>query len=605
MSLKSGISTIQSYLKTLPAKPGIYHFLDKEQNILYIGKAKNLPKRVASYTTPKRLPYRLQRMISQTKSLDITITNTEEEALLLEANLIKKHEPRYNILLKDDKSYPYILIETESDFPRISKHRGAQKVKGHYFGPFSSAGAVNKVIIDLQKAFLVRPCTDSFFKNRTQPCIEYQIKRCSGPCANKISKQDYAHLVSQATDFLKGKSKSVQQQLEKSMKAASYNLQYEQAATLRDRIKALNIIQTKQLIHIPSIKNADIIATYQDKNKCCIQLFFFRNGLNYGNKAFFPKNTEGLEEADIIDAFISQFYQNQQAPKELITSHLPTNKALLERAHSTKISCPQKGKKKNLIKTVIKNAKESLIQKTTRSLRHSEMMNSIKEIFNLPKAPKRIEVYDNSHISGTNQVGAMITTDRDGFNKKAYRLFNIKSKTRGDDYAMLKEVLTRRFSRLLKEDPNRLKKTWPDFIMIDGGKGHLSITKQVLQELDIEKYVSYCAIAKGPNRNAGREQFHFPQKPPFSFPKNDPVLYYLQNLRDEAHRFAIESHRKKRKKSIRHSILDDIKGIGPTHKKSLLKTFGSVAKVKQASLKDLTKTTNKTIAKEIHNHLHQ
>lgn len=609
-NLKNAVETIKNVVKNMPALPGIYRMIGDNGDVLYVGKAKNLPKRVVNYTRPERLEYRLQSMISNVAKVEFTITDTEAEALLLEANLIKKFEPKYNILLKDDKSYPYILITEDHDFPRIAKHRNARKIKGSYYGPFASAGAVNKSIADLQKAFLIRPCTDSFFANRKRPCMEYQIKRCSAPCVDKISKNDYAELVRQTKDFLSGRSREVQENMVRLMEEESKRQNYEKAAVYRDRIKALNHIQAKQNVNISNLGDADIIGLYAKDGQCCIQLCFFRNGQNLGNSSFFPKHTEDQGDSDILSAFVSQFYAaGNLPPKELVVSCAVNEPELLEEAlssfagHKVKIILPKLGAKKDLADNAVKNAKESLDQKMIGRLKQKHHLEALQKLFNLPHLPKRIEVYDNSHISGTNEIGAMIVAGEEGFNKKAYRRFNIRNinKNAGDDYAMMAEVLTRRFKRLKQEHPDKKAGIWPDLVLIDGGMGHLGIVKKVLDSLGLSDDIIFACISKGPDRNAGREQFHMPDRDSFTLPRTDPVMYYLQVLRDEAHRFAIGSHRKKRAKSVTKSALDEIPNIGVKRKKMLLNHFGSVEDIAAASIKDLEKVEgiSTNIAKRI------
>ncbi len=594
----------------MPSCAGVYRMLDANDNALYVGKAKNLAKRVVNYTKPERLEYRLQSMIANTAKMEIITTKTEAEALLLEANLIKKLKPRYNILLRDDKTYPHIFLSGDHDYPRITKHRGAQKIKGNYYGPFASAGAVNTTITDLQKAFLIRSCSDNEFSGRTRACIEYQIKRCSAPCVDKISQENYSELISQAKNFLKGKSRDIQENLVKQMEIASAELNYEKASMFRDRIKALNKIQAKQNINVPSIKNADIIGIYSNSGQSCIQVFFFRGGQNYGNRAFFPKHEEASDE-DILVAFIGQFYQKNIPPNELIISTDIAEKNLLQEAleslvsYKIRITRPKTGDKKKIIDDAVKNAQNALQHKILSSVKQKNLLEGIATIFELEHTPKRIEVYDNSHIMGTHQLGAMIVADSDGFNKKAYRRFDIKNKNTkpGDDYAMMTEVLTRRLKRLKQECPDKKSGIWPDLLLIDGGKGHMGIVKQVLKNLDLEGEIIFACISKGPDRNAGREQFHMPGKKSFTLPHNDPVMYYLQILRDEAHRFAIGGHRNKRSKAITKSVLDDIPGIGARRKKILLNHFGSADDIKNASLEELIKADgiNKKTAEDIYN----
>lgn len=596
-SLATGVETIKRHIATMPSSPGVYRMVDADNKVLYVGKAKNLPKRVVSYTHPERLPYRLQSMIAQTVSMEIVTTGSEAEALLLEANLIKKFEPKYNILLKDDKSYPYILLTTDHDYPRIVKHRGAQKQKGTYYGPFSSAGAVNQAISDLQKAFLLRPCTDSYFDARHRPCMEYQIKRCSAPCVDKISKEDYASLIGQVMRFMAGKNRQVQEELQDEMVNASNDLNYEKAATFRDRIKALNHIQAKQKINVASLTDTDVIGLYREGGGLCIQVFFFRGGQNLGNKSFFPQHGEDLSDTEILETFIGQFYQRNPPPKRLLLPcDLPEEEAIRTALmslcnHAVSIEKPQRGDKKKVLDEATSNAKVALKQQLAKSVRQKKMMKAVAELFGLKDIPQRIEVYDNSHIMGKHEIGAMIMMGLDGFNKKAYRRFNIKGecKEKGDDYAMMYEVLTRRFKRLQMENPEQIEGIWPDLLLIDGGQGQLSVTTKVLTELGLVDKIPYVCISKGPDRNAGREQFHMPNKEPFTLPHADPLLHFLQVMRDEAHNYAIGSHRQRRSKNTFKSAIDEIPGIGAKRKKQLLHHFGSADGIKNASVEELTK----------------
>lgn len=595
-NLTQGVDKLKEYLKILPTVPGVYQMVDVKGKIIYVGKARNLVKRVANYTQPQRLEYRIQNMVASVDRLEFITTETESEALLLEANLIKKHEPKYNILLKDGKSYPYILITKDHKYPRITKHRGKRKIAGKYYGPFASAGSVNKAISDIQKAFLIRPCSDSFFGNRKRPCMEYQIKRCSAPCVDKISTADYAELVKQTNEFLKGNSRDIQAQLAQLMEQASVDMDYEKAAVYRDRIKALNQIQAKQKIHISGLNDADIIALAIDKGQCCVQVFFYRGGQNFGNRAFYLKNIDSQSEGEILSAFISQFYNEDNIPpKDIFASSAPDDGDILQllltdiAAGKVEISTPKRGERRQIVEEALKNAEMALTNKLISSIKQSENLKNVKKLFGLDSLPERIEVYDNSHISGQNQVGAMIVAGSDGFNKKAYRRFNITSVhiKPGDDYAMMTEVLTRRFKRLKSECPEKTKGIWPDLVLIDGGAGHLSTAIKVFDELGLMNDIVFACISKGPDRNAGREQFHMPGRESFTLPHSDAVMYYLQTLRDEAHRFAIGSHRIKRSKTVSKSVLDSIPGIGPKRKKILLNHFGSADGVKKASVQEL------------------
>lgn len=608
--MSSGVDIIKHYQSIAPSSAGVYRMLDEDGKVLYIGKAKNLPKRIISYTKPDKLPYRLQRMISQTASMELVTTETDAEALLLEANLIKELNPRYNILLKDDKTFPHILV-TEGEYPRLMKHRGKRKERGSYFGPFASAGDVNNTIDYLQKIFLLRPCTDSYFKNRTRPCLEYQIKRCSAPCVEKVSSEDYKKQVNQALSFLAGKTREIQESLVKLMEESSISMEYEKAAIYRDRIRALNHIQGSQKINIGTIKDADLIGVYTDGVKCCVQVFFFRGGQNFGNKPYYPTHVDEASEGEILEAFISQFYQKQIPPKEIIVSHELLNKEFAEEnlaeMHGSNIviNHPQRGDKYKLLEFAIENAKGALKYKHAANLSHEKILKEIVELFNLPHTPERIEVYDNSHTQGEYPVGAMIVVGREGFLKREYRKFNIKSKMNaGDDYAMLREVLTRRFSRLQKECPKRSSGIWPDFLLIDGGVGHKRIVQEVLLDLQITDQPFAC-ISKGASRKVGNEQYHQVGKEPFKLKPDEPVGHFLQNIRDEVHNYVIGSHRKVRGKSVSKSVLDEISGIGAKRKKSLLQHFGSVRAVVEASVEDIARVDgiDKKIAKKIADYL--
>lgn len=608
-SLKTGREIIKNYADDLSHSSGVYRMLDAEDNTLYVGKAKSLKNRVLNYVNTTALNTRLQRMISLTAKMEFITTRSEAEALLLEANLIKKYSPRYNVLLKDDKSFPYIFFSGDHDFPRIAKHRGAKTEKGKYFGPFVSAGAVDDTITILQKAFLLRPCSDNIFKNRTRPCLQYQIKRCSAPCVNYISKEDYAALTRQAQDFLAGKSRQIQEELLAEMQAASATQDYEKASIIRDRIRSLTQVQSQSKLTSNVVVDADLIALARSADDCCIQIFSFRGGQNYGSKNYFPANTKEHTESEIISSFIAQFYQNQPVPKLILVSELMEDSALLEEAlrlnndSAVEISCPQRGEKRELMELALRNAREALTRHQSASLSQKSALQEAQKLFGLEEIPKRIEVYDNSHISGTNQVGAMIVAGENGFIKNQYRKFDIKDDSAvgsGDDYAMLREVLTRRFKRLLEEQNNK-----PDLILIDGGAGQLGVATQVFTELGIDNII-YAGIAKGVDRNAGREWFFMSNRKPFQLPENDAVLHYLQRLRDEAHRFAIGAHRDKRSKSMQVSELDIIAGIGASRKKALLHHFGSARAVAAASIEEIGQVEgiSKATAKIIYQHFH-
>ncbi|MBL8710556.1 MAG: excinuclease ABC subunit UvrC [Rhodospirillaceae bacterium] len=619
--LAQGAAIIKAKMRTLPGAPGCYRMISAGGEVLYVGKAKDLRKRVTSYTMPNRQPNRIQRMIAETATMEFMTTHTEVEALLLEANLIKRYRPRFNVLLRDDKSFPYILITADHPAPQITKHRGARGRPGQYFGPFASAGAVNRTIVALQRAFLLRPCSDSIFSSRTRPCLQYQIKRCSAPCVGRISEADYATLVEEARDFLTGKSDKVKQRLSAEMQAASDALEFERAARLRDRVQALALIQSRQDIYLEGVEEADIIAAYHESGHTCIQVFFFRNHGNYGNRAYFPAHDKTAEPPEILAAFLAQFYENKTPPRLILVNETPAELALLTEALSLRagarveILTPRRGDKRKPVNHALLNAKEALARRMAETASQAKLMSAMAEVFELEAPPKRIEVYDNSHISGTNAYGCMIVAGPDGFMKNQYRKFSIKPANTdageapiepGDDYAMMRQVLTRRFTRALKEDPDDTHATWPDLVLIDGGQGQLSVTMEVFAELGIDD-VAIAAIAKGPDRNAGRERFFMPDRAPFSLDPKHPVLYYLQRLRDEAHRFAIGTHRAKRSADIAKSPLDEVAGIGARRKKALLMHFGSARAVAQAGLTDLASVPgiSETVARKIYDHFHQ
>ncbi len=601
------IEIIHKFLESAPENAGVYRMFDDKGHALYVGKAKNLRKRIANYTDIKRNVPRIQRMIIATYSMELTSTRTEAEALLLEANLIKKLKPRYNILLRDDKSFPYIAISDRHKFPRIMKHRGSRKQGFSYYGPYASAGGVNSAISTLQKAFLLRPCTDSVFSSRNRPCMEYQIKRCSAPCVEKISDEEYIELVSQTKKFLTGKSSDVQKSLIKEMEEASDNLEYEKATIYRDRIRALSHIQAKQNISSKTIIDGDIVALTSNGNKVCIQIFFIRNGEMLGNKPYFPSQTEGYNINEIMEAFLANFYQNNTPPPTIISSHDIFGKIVLEEALSelanrkVTITIPLKGEKRELVEMAIENAKEALSRKVKEQSTEKELLKKTAEIFDIEDEIKRIEIFDNSHIFGKNAVGGMVVAGEEGFMKESYRKFNVDSgakNTGGDDYYMMRQVLTRRYGRLKKEDA-----TFPDLILIDGGAGHLTIAKEVFKELEIS--IPFVCIAKGEDRNAGREDFYMEERETFTLPPDDPVMYYLQRLRDEAHRFAIGVHRKKRAADQTKSVLDEISGIGAARKRALLNHFGSATAIAEATLQELEKINgiNKKTAKVIFDYM--
>jgi len=613
-NLEHGLRVIKKTVSTLPETPGVYRMLDEKGDALYVGKAKSLKKRVVSYTRLNGLPNRLKRMVAGTRSMEIVTTHTEAEALLLEANLIKKLKPRYNVILRDDKSFPFILLRTDHRWAQITKHRGAQKRNGDYFGPFAAVSAVNRTLNTLQKVFLLRSCSDSVFKSRTRPCLLYQIKRCSAPCVGKISPEDYELLVNDARNYLKGKKTDVQKKLASQMQTASGNREYEKAAAFRDRLHALTKVQARQTINPREVGNADVIAISQIAGQTCIQVFFFRAGQNWGNRSYFPRHSKDEKQEKIFGAFISQFYVNKPSPNLILVNKLPESRSLMEKAFTEKsgykvtISKPQRGKRKMLVAEAAKNAKGALERKLAANTAQEKILTGLQKILGLENDIERIEVYDNSHISGKNAVGAMIVAGAEGFKKNAYRKFNIKSEdlSPGDDFGMMREVFTRRFSRLIKEDPDGAKGTWPDIVLIDGGKGQLSAAQEILEDLGVED-LCVLAISKGPDRNAGREQFHIKGQETFTLPPSSPELYFLQRIRDEAHRFAISAHRARRKKTIYASPLDDIPGIGPGRKRALLNHFGSAAAVKQAGLKDLEAVDgiNRTTAQTIYEFFHE
>jgi len=592
-AVPKGAPVIQSYLKTLPGQPGVYRMIDPRGAVLYVGKAKNLKKRVLSYVRPERHPIRTRRMIAETAAMEFVTTHTEAEALLLESNLIKRFQPRYNILLRDDKSFPSILVTGDHRFPQILKHRGAKSRKGDYFGPFASAWAVNETLNVLQRAFLLRSCTDAVFAARTRPCLLHQIKRCSAPCVGRIGEADYRQSVEEAREFLKGGSQNIQQRFAALMQEASDAENYEEAAGYRDRIRALTSVQAHQDINLAGIGEADVVAAHQAGGQTCVQVFFFRTGANFGNRAYFPSHAAGDGPAEVVEAFLGQFYARAEPPRTVLLSHAPPNLTLVAEALSmragrrVRLIRPARGNKLNLVRHALLNAKEALARRMAESASQWRLLEALAKTLDLEAPPERIEVYDNSHVSGAKAVGAMIVAGPEGLVKKAYRKFTIKSAVApGDDYAMMREVLTRRFSRALKEDPEGAQGQWPDLVLIDGGQGHLSAALEVFEELGIEG-LAVAAIAKGPNRNAGRERIHRPGRRPMLLPPRDPVLFFLQRLRDEAHRFAIGAHRDKRSKAIGKSLLDDIPGIGAKRKKALLHHFGAAKAVAEAGRADL------------------
>ena len=609
-NLEIGKKIIKEKILLIPNNPGVYRMLGAKKEILYIGKAKNIPNRLKSYVSDSNLPIRTERMLSLTKYLEITTTSNESEALLLEANLIKKHKPRFNILLRDDKSFPYIFISHKDKWPQIIKLRGKKSKEGYYFGPFVSAGSANWTIKILQKVFMLRVCDDNVFKNRERPCILYQIKRCSAPCVGHINEKDYKKTVNDAVNFISGKSRRIQENLSQEMERASKELNYEKAALARDRIKALAQIQSSQNINQTNLNEADVISIYKDSGKTCIQVFFFRSKQNWGNQAYFPKHDSDEKLENILSSFLSQFYENKTIPALIITNHNILEKNLLEEAFQNKekkeiILREAKSKEeKTLTALAEKNAKQALTQKIYETQSNDNLIDGLIKKFNLNNNINLLEVYDNSHIQGTNCVGALICFGNEGFVKKRYRKFNIKNESvKGDDYGMLKEVLFRRFSKTMKEQSWSL--SLPDLIMIDGGKGQYSVSKEVLNELGLHD-LPIIAIAKGKNRNAGEEKMYYQNKE-FRFEKNDPLLFFIQRLRDEAHRFAISSHRAKRKKNLSKSLLDQINGIGKQRKRALLNYFGSAKSLESASLDDLKSVEGieDNIAKKIYNYFHE
>ena len=590
----SGHAVIQSYLKSLDGSPGVYRMLDAEARVLYVGKARNLKARVSNYARPSGHSPRIARMIAQTASMMFLTTRTETEALLLEQNLIKQLKPYFNVLLRDDKSFPNILVSKEHDFPQIKKHRGAKTEKGDYYGPFASAGSVNRTLNQLQKIFLLRNCSDAMFTSRTRPCLLYQIKRCSAPCTGHISRSDYAALVTDAERFLQGRSTSVQEHLATQMSEAAGAMEYERAAALRDRIKALTQIQQVQGINPRAIPEADVIALHIEGGLACVQVFFIRANQSWGNRDFYPKTGAGAEAPEVLEAFLAQFYDNKQPPRLILLSH-PIDDAdlmtqlLSDRAgRRVEIAVPQRGEKAELVENAVRNARESLARKMSESAAQSKLLESLAEAFDLDGAPQRIEVYDNSHIQGTNAVGGMIVAGPEGFLKSQYRKFNIRSAAgaNSDDFGMMQEVLTRRFDRLLKEDPDRTSGSWPDLLLIDGGAGQIGAVNGILEDLGVED-VPIIGVAKGIDRDAGKEEFHRPGKPVIALPHNAPVLYFIQRLRDEAHRWAIGAHRAKRAKAVGATPLDEVPGIGAARKRALLAHFGSAKAVSRAGLTDL------------------
>ena len=592
--MKTGFDVIQSYLKTLDGSPGVYRMLDSESRVLYVGKARNLRARVSNYARPSGHSGRIARMISNTASMMFLTTKTETEALLLEQNLIKQLKPKFNVLLRDDKSFPNILVTTGHDYPQIKKHRGAKKEQGNYYGPFASAGAVNRTLNQLQRVFLLRDCSNAMFESRTRPCLQHQIKRCSAPCVGKISPEEYGKTVQDAQKFLNGKSTDIQSRLASDMALASESMKFERAAALRDRIKALTQVQTAQGINPQTVSEADIIALHMEQGQACVQVFFIRANQNWGNHDYYPRVGPDVDAAEVLEAFIGQFYDTREPPRQLILSNEIESPDLMTEALSGKLGrkveliVPQRGEKAELVDSALRNARESLARKLAETASQSNLLKGVAEAFSLDAAPQRIEVYDNSHIQGTNAVGAMIVAGPEGMMKNQYRKFNIRGEdlTPGDDFGMMKEVLTRRFKRLLKEDPDRKLGMWPDLLLIDGGAGQVSAVASIMKEYGVED-IPMVGVAKGVDRDAGKEEFYRVNKRPMALRHNDPVLYFIQRLRDEAHRFAIGTHRAKRAKAISATPLDDITGVGAARKRALLAHFGSAKAVSRANLSDL------------------
>jgi excinuclease ABC subunit C len=609
-----GAAVIQRHLATLPMGPGVYRMLDARGDVLYIGKARSLRKRVTSYTKLQGLTIRIQRMVRQVCSIEVTTTHTEAEALLLEANLVKQVQPPFNVLLKDDKSFPYILVAQDHPYPAITKHRGARDIPGDYFGPFASTGAVHVTLNAMSRAFPLRSCSDSEFAGRSRPCLQYQIKRCTAPCVGRITEADYMKVVDEARGFLSGKNRQVLDIWQGRMQQAADQRDYETAAELRDRIRALAHITQKQDINITDIENADVIAVHDEGGLVCVQIFFFRAGQNFGNRSYFPAHTRDVEISEVLDAFIGQFYAQREAPRLILLSDPVENADLIEEAlsnhsgHKVELHVPQRGTKRDLVEYAVTNARDALRRRLAEAASQQQLLQGVAELFGLDAPPQRIEVYDNSHIMGRHAVGGMIVAGPEGLRKNAYRKFNIKGEdlVPGDDYGMMREVLTRRFQRLLKEDAeDENAADWPDLLLIDGGKGQLAAVLQVMQELGVED-VPVVGIAKGPERNAGREQFFLPGREPFMLEPRHPVLFFLQRLRDEAHRFAIGTHRTKRAKDQIKSPLDEIAGIGAARKKALLLHFGSAKAVSRAGLADLEAVPgiSEAVAKRIYDHFH-
>lgn len=609
----SGAALIRRQLQTLPNEPGVYRMLDHKGQVLYVGKASSLKKRVAAYAHPQKLPARLQRMVALTRSLEVITTNSEVEALLLEANLIKRYRPPFNIVLRDDKSFPYIALRHDHPFPQLFKYRGSKKPNTEYFGPFASAGAVNATLNALLRAFPLRSCSDSVFESRSRPCLLYQIKRCSAPCVGRIEPEAYARLVDEVREFLSGRSREVQERLKQEMMEAADRLDFETAAVFRDRLKALAHVQSQQEINTDAVGDADVIALAVQGPLACIQVFFYRDGRNYGNRAYFPAHTKDSEAGEILQAFIAQFYAERQAPPLLLLSEpipeaeLMADALSLSAGRKVSLRVPQRGEKRRLLELALRNAKEALARRIAELGTQAELLAELADRLGLEAPPERIEVYDNSHVQGAHAVGVFIVAGREGFDRRAYRTFRIKSSelAPGDDYAMLREVLRRRFARLVSEQSEQDSGTRPDLVIVDGGAGQLNAARAVLDELGLTD-LPVLAIAKGPEREAGRERFFMTGREPFALDPRDPVLYFLQRLRDEAHRFAIATHRSRRAKEARRSVLDGIPGVGARRKRALLQHFGSARAVAQAGLADLERVPgiNRAVARAIYDHFH-
>ena len=609
----TGHALVASCLKTLDASPGVYRMLDAEQRVLYVGKARNLRARVSNYARPSGHSPRIARMIRETAAMMFLTTRTETEALLLEQNLIKQLKPRYNVLLRDDKSFPNILVSKAHDFPQIKKHRGAKREKGEYYGPFASAGAVNRTLNQLQKVFLLRNCSDAMFESRSRPCLLYQIKRCAAPCVGLISKADYATLVADAERFLRGKTTDVQAHLAAEMAAASEAMEFERAAALRDRIRALTQVQQAQGVNPRGVAEADVVALSMEGGQACVQVFFIRANQSWGNRDYYPRTGSGAEEAEVLEAFLGQFYDDKTPPRLILLSHPIENADLMadllsDRAgRKVDLAVPKRGEKAELVANAARNARESLARKLSESAAQAQLLDGLAEAFGLEAPPRRIEIYDNSHIMGTNAVGGMVVAGPEGFAKGEYRRYNIRGEglTPGDDFGMMREVLTRRFEKLLREDHDRESPAWPDLLLIDGGAGQVSAVMGVLGELGVED-VAVIGVAKGIDRDAGKEEFHRPGKPAMALPRNHPVLYFVQRLRDEAHRWAIGGHRARRAKAVGATPLDEIPGIGAARKRALLAHFGSAKAVSRAGLSDLMAVDgiSASTARVIHDFFH-